>query len=67
MKYFYNEDRLDPKILPLYFIANELAEANRLKRIEIEWSNDQMIGEKKNHLPKVLLCPLKNLKEDQAN
>ncbi len=35
MKYFYDEDRLDPKLLPLYFIANELAEKNRLKRIEL--------------------------------
>ena len=35
MKYYYNEDRLDPKLLPLYLIANELAEANRLKRIDL--------------------------------
>ncbi len=55
MKYFYNEDRLDPKVLPLYFIANELAEANRLKRIEIEWSNEQMAGD-----------PLQELKDDCA-
>ena len=35
-KYHYNEDNLKPTELFLACIANELAEANRLKRIEIK-------------------------------
>jgi len=35
-KYFFNEDKTTGKELWLALIANELAEANRLKRIEIE-------------------------------
>ncbi len=35
VKYFINEDKLTGKELWLAFIANELAEANRLKRIEL--------------------------------
>lgn len=42
-------------VLPLWLIANELAELNRLKRIEIEWANDGMSNE-----------ALKNVKEDHA-
>lgn len=37
MKYVIDEDRIESKRdLYLGFIANELAEANRLKRLEIE-------------------------------
>ena len=35
-KYFVNEDRTDPTIVALYCVANEVAELNRLKRIELE-------------------------------
>ena len=35
-KYFFNEDRMAGKELWLALIANELAEANRLKRLEID-------------------------------
>jgi len=56
LKYFYDEDRLDPSLLPLYLIANELAERNRLKRIEIEWTT-----------PEISDMILELVKEDQAN
>lgn len=35
-KYYANEDSTPPEIFIQYCIANELAEANRLKRIEID-------------------------------
>jgi hypothetical protein len=34
-KYTINEDSADPDIFSYYMIANELAEANRLKVLEI--------------------------------
>lgn len=42
MKYFANEDTTQPDIFIQYCIANELAEANKLKQIELDMKMAQL-------------------------
>jgi len=62
-KYFINEDNLSSDNVWRAAIANELAEANRLKRLELSIYQKQPINE--NAIPTNAVFPIHEL-EDQT-
>ena len=67
-KYFRKTDFSDEdsKIIALYYIANELAEANRLKRIELEISLFLAICDKDESMRESYQRKLQSQLKDQA-